>query len=106
VKDYGILIDNDTIDRSCDDFSSGPIDQAYLSLRIAISELISAETRAPIILDDVFMQYDDNRISKALEFLKDYSLKIQGSCHIIIFTCHKHIADMASAKGISLIDAD
>lgn len=106
VKDYGILIDNDTIDRSCDDFSSGTIDQAYLSLRIAISELISAETRAPIILDDVFMQYDDNRLSKALEFLKDYSLKIQDGCQIIIFTCHKHIADMASSKEMPVMRAD
>lgn len=99
-KNYGILVSNDMIDRTCDDFSSGTIDQAYLSLRIAISELISGENKMPLILDDVFMQYDDYRLNHVLGFLKKYSSKNPENNQIIIFTCHKHISDCALNKNI------
>ncbi len=105
-KNYGMLVNSDAIERTCDDFSSGTIDQAYLALRIAISELISSMEKIPLILDDVFMQYDNDRLERALEFLKDYSLKNQGKCQIIIFTCHKHIADLAASKEIQMVFAD
>ncbi len=104
-KNYGMLVSDDMIDRNCDNFSSGTIDQAYLSLRIAISELISGENNMPLILDDVFMQYDDARLDKVLEFLKSYPLKNEDDCQIIIFTCHKHVCDIALDKQIPVISA-
>ena len=76
--------------------SSGTVDQAYLSLRLAVSEFM-ADTNGslPILLDDSLTQFDDNRQKTALEFLRDYSNKNQ----IIMFTCHKAISDTAEALG-------
>lgn len=78
--------------KEIDYLSSGTADQAYLSLRMALSELIASEgQKLPILLDDALAQYDDTRAKKALEFLKEYSTDGQ----IIIFTCHKWLASKA-----------
>ncbi len=78
--------------------SSGTADQAYLSLRLALSELISENEKLPILLDDALTQYDDGRMKTALGFLKEYSEKTQ----VIMFTCHKAISEEANGNKISL----
>ena len=86
--------------KELDYLSSGTVDQAYLSLRLALSKLICEETEGlPIILDDALAQYDDNRTKTALEFLKDYSSNGQ----IILFTCHNAITMMAEDLGANKI---
>ena len=81
--------------------SSGTLDQAYLSLRLALSELINDSNGAlPIMLDDSLAQFDDNRQKIALEYLKEYSDKNQ----IIMFTCHKYLSDTAKDLGASSIN--
>ncbi len=79
--------------------SSGTTDQAYLSLRIALSKLIEGEENSlPLILDDPLTQYDDTRAEAALSYLSDY-----GKSHqIILFTCHSKIRDTAEKLGASI----
>ncbi len=80
--------------------SSGTVDQAYLSLRLALSELINdSNDTLPIMLDDSLAQFDDNRQKIAIEYLKEYSTKNQ----IIMFTCHKYISDTAKNLGANNI---
>ena len=79
--------------------SSGAYDQAYLSLRLAVAELISENEALPILLDDSLAQYDDIRTEKAMEFLKEYSEKHQT----IMFTCHKHIKLLADENKANVI---
>ncbi len=62
--------------------SIGTIDQLYLSLRLAILEEISTE-RIPIILDESFAYYDDERLKNILEYL----YKENNNRQILIFTC-------------------
>ena len=97
-KDYKIIINNDFFDRTYENFSSGTIDQAYLALRISISKLISSEI--PLILDDVLVRYDTNRIINTLSFLKKTSKNTQ----IILFTCHDYIVNCAEKLGIKIIN--
>ena len=72
-----------------------------LSMKLAVAEIISkANKEEPIIiLDDALAQYDDTRAATALEFLKKYSQKGQ----IILFTCHKAMADTAEALSANKI---
>lgn len=63
--------------------SSGTVDQSYLALRLAISELLD-EKNLPVLLDDVLIQYDDRRTQLAVEFLAEYSHQRQ----VLFFTCH------------------
>ena len=71
--------------------SRGTVDQAYLSLRLAIAELICEDEKLPILLDDVLSQYDDERTLEALKFLKEYSKTSQT----VLFTCHNSITETA-----------
>lgn len=64
--------------------SNGTTDQAYLSLRLAMTELITDNgERLPLMLDDVLLQYDNERAENALEYLKKYAQNAQ----ILFFTC-------------------
>ncbi|MBP3597546.1 MAG: AAA family ATPase [Clostridia bacterium] len=61
--------------------SIGTIDQLYLSLRLAVLEEISTET-IPIILDEAFAYFDNERLENILDFIsKEYP-----NNQIIIFT--------------------
>lgn len=85
--------------------SSGTVDQAYLSLRLAVSDLLNkSNEELPVLLDDVFIQYDDERARKGLEFLADYSNGGESSPQVILFTCHRRIVDWAEngVKDISV----
>lgn len=76
--------------------SSGTIDQAYLALRIAVSDLIlNKDEGLPLMLDDIFVQYDDTRAKQGVNFIVDYANENEHSSQIILFTCHKRIVDWA-----------
>ncbi len=63
--------------------SAGTIEQLYLALRLAIAELVYEEDIMPILIDDGFALYDDNRASSALRYLEG-----QRKGQVILFTCH------------------
>lgn len=66
--------------------SSGTTDQAYLALRLAMTELITeGGERLPLMLDDILLQYDEKRMKYALDFLEEYAKDAQ----ILFFTCKK-----------------
>lgn len=64
--------------------SIGTIDQLYLSLRLSMLEEISEE-KMPIILDEAFAYFDDERLKNSLLFLQEKAKEHQ----IILFTCTK-----------------
>ena len=63
--------------------SDGTIDQLYLALRLAVAEELTPD--APLVLDDVLVRFDDQRMKAAMELFK----KLGKSRQIICFTCHK-----------------
>lgn len=73
--------------------SRGTIEQVYLALRLAASELL-CEERMPLILDDTFAYYDDFRLKNVLAFLADYPAQI------IILTCCKREEGALTELGI------
>ena len=67
---------------NAENLSLGTIDQLYLALRLASIEEITEETM-PIILDEAFAYYDNERLKNILEYMsKEYKNR-----QIIIFTC-------------------
>ena len=69
---------------NAENLSIGTIDQLYLSLRLATVKEITKENM-PIILDEAFAYYDNERLENILNYLSnEYSNK-----QIIIFTCTK-----------------
>lgn len=76
--------------------SGGTTDQMYLALRLAMSDLLSSGLESlPLLLDEVFSQYDDTRIIKTLEYLFNEYMDRQ----VIIFTCKGR--EVEAAKAVS-----
>ncbi len=67
---------------SAEKLSGGTIEQLYLSLRLSMAKEISNENM-PIILDEAFAYYDDERLESTLKFLINNFKENQ----IILFTC-------------------
>ena len=74
--------------------SSGTMDQVYLALRLAAAKLIQdGKQEMPLIFDDSFVLYDDERLRTALKWLA-------ASCkgQVLLFTCHQREAQMLTAN--------
>lgn len=72
--------------------SGGTIDQIYLALRLATANLISGgKEKLPVIMDESFAHYDDDRTGEAFRFLHRMACDRQ----IIIFTCKRREVDIA-----------
>ena len=78
-----------------DNLSAGTMDQMYLSLRFGVAQLLFSEDKLPIVLDDAFALYDDERTYSALSFLAE-----QKNRQIILFTCHNREHDLVTAMEI------
>ena len=60
--------------------STGTVEQIYLALRLSVIDEISSE-KLPIMLDETFAYYDNERLEETLKFLS------QIDNQIIIFSC-------------------
>ena len=78
--------------------SAGTRDQLDFALRLSIAKLTAGDNNLPLLLDDVFSQYDDRRAQKAIEFLSDYAKENQ----ILFFTCHGDIRETAKENGAEI----
>lgn len=79
---------------SMDYLSTGTIEQIYLALRLSIANVLIAE-EMPIIMDDVFVTYDYQRLKETLSCLGEYRNR-----QVIIFTTNPGIQDMFAGLGI------
>ena len=61
--------------------SDGTADQLYLALRLAVAEELTPQ--APLVLDDAFVRFDDDRLKEILKLLKQSGEEKQ----VILFTC-------------------
>ena len=75
--------------------SIGTIDQLYLSLRLAMLDDISKE-KVPLILDETFAYYDNDRLKNILVYLTTEFKDRQ----IIIFTCTNREKDILKRLSI------
>ena len=74
--------------------SRGTMEQIYFALRMAAGELLCGSEPFPVILDDVFGMYDEERLGAVLRWL--YKEQKQ----IIISTCHKREMEILDKEGI------
>jgi len=74
--------------------SDGTLDQLYLALRIAsLEHYFAAHEPVPFIVDDVLLNFDDERAAAALTALN----AVSGKTQIIFFTHHRRLVELAGA---------
>ena len=77
-------------------WSSGTGDQVYLAIRLAMALSFGEHIEPlPIVLDDIFVRFDEKRQRETLRFLMDLGKKQQ----IFLFTCHERTMHIAEEVG-------
>ncbi|MCP4507121.1 MAG: hypothetical protein GY826_12130, partial [Fuerstiella sp.] len=72
--------------------SDGTCDQLYLALRLAsLESWLDRYEAIPVVVDDVLLNFDDDRAIAGLEVLAELSHRTQ----VVFFTHHSHLVEMA-----------
>ena len=80
--------------------SRGTREQLYLAIRFGLIEVYEARCEPlPIIMDDVFVNFDDVRNDQMIDRVKHFA----ESRQVIVLTCHKRTLEAYSAKGANTI---
>lgn len=68
--------------------SAGTMEQIYLAVRLSVARLLCKD-KMPLIIDDIFTNYDEHRLINTLDCLKTIDTE-----QIILLTANPHIGDM------------
>ncbi|OPX90640.1 AAA family ATPase [Pelotomaculum sp. PtaB.Bin117] len=68
--------------------SRGAASQLYLSIRLALARQYGS-VGLPVILDDILVDFDRERLRGAVKVLGEFSRERQ----VLLFTCHEHILE-------------
>jgi len=71
--------------------SQGTIDQIYLAARLGLVRQVTQDRRPPLVFDDPFVTFDDDRARRAVELLK----RIAHDHQVIYLTCSDRYDDVA-----------
>lgn len=74
--------------------SRGTLEQIYLALRIAVGNVVASEEKLPVLFDDAFALYDDERLAHTLKTLAAMENQM------IIFTCQDREERMLKQLGL------
>ncbi|UVI27958.1 AAA family ATPase [Paenibacillus spongiae] len=82
--------------------SRGTAEQLYLSMRFALADEAAASVELPMILDDLFVNFDASRLEAAIELLRE----ISGRRQLVLLTCHDHVRDLCMSRlpGAKLVE--
>jgi uncharacterized protein YhaN len=88
----GVTADGD--ERSVAQMSAGTRDQLHLALRLAtLAAHFEANPPMPVVLDDLLVNFDDDRAAATLRVLAALSRSTQ----VLLFTHHAHLLEVARA---------
>ncbi len=77
------------------EMSDGTVDALYLAIKLAsLEHHLRTRPPLPLILDDLLIQFDDDRAVAALECLAELSRRTQ----VLFFTHHDHLVDLARER--------
>lgn len=80
---------DDVVSRSAGSLSAGASDQLYLAVRLALCAMALPEEKAcPMILDDALVNFDEQRLVRALELLRT----IAKGRQVLLFSCQEREA--------------
>jgi hypothetical protein len=80
--------------------STGTLEQAYLSLRLAIVDHLDQRgERLPLFVDEVFVNWDSERRARGLEVVSGLSQVRQ----VFVFTCHDGVAADLERRGARVL---
>jgi uncharacterized protein YhaN len=97
-----LFVDDDQRDsRPAEQLSGGTREQLFLSIRLAMVKAFAKNgIDLPMVLDDVTVNFDQDRSEAAVETLLDFTRSGQ---QLLVFTSHLHYAKLFEKRGIKPI---
>lgn len=85
--------------------SRGTQEQLYLAMRFALCDAASPDQPLPLLLDDLFVHFDEGRLANTLPVLES----LASTRQVLLFTCHARVAQtiaegIPSARVLNLLD--
>lgn len=77
--------------------SRGTMDLFYLALRDALATWVNGDKELPVLLDETFAHFDDQRLSTALNLFS------KSGRQVILFTCQKREVDLSKAGSLAKV---
>lgn len=93
--DFNVSVVVNGASRSLASFSRGIREITLLCFRLAISRLLFGGEIPFLIIDDAFVNFDEQNFSRATELLKSLTPTTQ----VIYFTCHKRLGALTACRG-------
>jgi uncharacterized protein YhaN len=93
--------DNKNESRPAERLSGGTREQLFLSIRLAMVKAFAKnKVDLPMVLDDVTVNFDQDRSEAAVETLLDFTRDGQ---QLLVFTSHLHYAQLFEKRGVKPI---
>ena len=89
-REFNVKIRENGQTKSMNDFSRGTREIVLLCFRLALSELLYDGEIPFVIIDDAFVNYDEDNFVRATDLLKNVAERGQ----VIYFTCHKRTGNL------------
>lgn len=102
-RDFGIHVcvpgSGRVLERPERSLSKGAMDQVYLALRLALVQSLShSREPIPMLLDDPFANYDDERLRRTMRLLA----RIARGHQVILFTCRDDVTRAAETVSAAI----
>ena len=82
--------------RATDELSRGTAEQLYLALRFGLIEEFAQHAEPlPVVMDDILVNFDADRASRAAAAIADFATRHQ----VLYFTCHPWTAELLDPGG-------
>lgn len=89
--------------KNTDELSRGTAEQLYLALRFGLIEEFARKAESlPVVMDDILVNFDPDRASRAVASIRDLATRHQ----VIYFTCHPRAAELLDPDGSRTVTLD
>lgn len=97
TSDYEFFVKNKDKGRSVpiEQLSKGLLDQLYFAVRVGLMDTVNRQDKTPLVLDDTFVHYDDDRLANVLKVISKLNRQI------IILTCQKREMNILDKLNIN-----
>lgn len=93
--------------KTIDQLSRGTKEQLLISLRLGFIEEYEQESEPlPVIVDDIFVNFDDRRSHEAARVFWEFANGKNADRQILIFTCHPRTKDFFDDREVNWIDIE
>lgn len=89
-KNFTLHLREDGLTKPTECFSRGTREIALLCFRIALSQMLYGDKMPLLILDDAFVNFDEDNFLRATQLLK----QISASTQVVYLTCHNRLGNL------------